>query len=39
MATAQPVSALVDDLMDDILLRFPPDDPAALVRAALICKG
>ncbi|TVU40646.1 hypothetical protein EJB05_14115, partial [Eragrostis curvula] len=26
------------DLVEDILLRFPPDDPASLVRAALVCK-
>jgi hypothetical protein len=39
MATVQPVPALVDDLVEEILLRFPPDDPAALVHAALVSKG
>jgi hypothetical protein len=28
----------VDDLVEEVLLRFPPKDPAALVRAALVCK-
>ncbi|TVU40592.1 hypothetical protein EJB05_14059, partial [Eragrostis curvula] len=30
---------LMDDLVEEILLRFPPEDPASLVRAALVCKG
>jgi hypothetical protein len=30
---------LMDELVEEILLRFPPDDPASLVRAALICKS
>ncbi|CAN6170684.1 unnamed protein product [Urochloa humidicola] len=29
--------ALVDELVEEILLRVPPDDPARLVRAALVC--
>jgi hypothetical protein len=35
-----PVTALgaMDELMEDILLRCPADDPARLVRAALVCK-
>ncbi|OEL35072.1 hypothetical protein BAE44_0003909 [Dichanthelium oligosanthes] len=30
--------ALTDDLVDEILLRFPPEEPELLVRAALVCK-
>ena len=26
------------ELMDEILLRIPPDEPAHLIRAALVCK-
>ncbi|XP_062187871.1 uncharacterized protein LOC133891168 [Phragmites australis] len=29
---------LMDELVEEILLRFPPDDPASLLRAALVCK-
>ncbi|KAL6848406.1 hypothetical protein ACP4OV_021700 [Aristida adscensionis] len=29
---------LADELVDAILLRCPPDDPARLVRAALVCR-
>ncbi|GJM91205.1 hypothetical protein PR202_ga07558 [Eleusine coracana subsp. coracana] len=29
---------LVDDLVEEFLLRCPPDDPACLLRAALVCK-
>ncbi|TVU40590.1 hypothetical protein EJB05_14057, partial [Eragrostis curvula] len=29
----------MEDLVEEILLRFPPEDPASLVRAALVCKG
>ncbi|CAL5089175.1 unnamed protein product [Urochloa decumbens] len=32
------MAALFDDLFEEILLRFPPDDPALLVRASLVCK-
>ncbi|KAL6594627.1 hypothetical protein ACP70R_048365 [Stipagrostis hirtigluma subsp. patula] len=35
---AQP-PALVDDAVGEILLRLPPDDPALLVRASLVCKS
>ncbi|TVU40594.1 hypothetical protein EJB05_14061, partial [Eragrostis curvula] len=35
---AAPPPALMADLVEDILLRFPPDDPVSLVRAALVCK-
>ncbi|CAN6222251.1 unnamed protein product [Urochloa humidicola] len=31
-------TALLDELAEEILLRFPSDDPACLVRAALSCK-
>ncbi|CAL4944308.1 unnamed protein product [Urochloa decumbens] len=30
--------ALMEDLVEEILLRFPPHEPACLVRAALVCK-
>ncbi|XP_051216422.1 F-box protein At5g03970 [Lolium perenne] len=30
--------ALVDDLVSDILLRLPPDEPECLFRASLVCK-
>ncbi|XP_037438724.1 uncharacterized protein LOC119306656 [Triticum dicoccoides] len=29
---------LPDDLVEEILLRLPPDDPACLLRASLVCK-
>ncbi|KAL6647161.1 hypothetical protein ACP70R_014598 [Stipagrostis hirtigluma subsp. patula] len=39
MATPAPAPAeLVDDLVEEILLRCPPEDPARLLRAALVCK-
>ncbi|XP_012704408.1 uncharacterized protein LOC101754341 [Setaria italica] len=28
----------VDDIVEEILCRLPPDDPASLARAALVCK-
>jgi len=33
-----PPAALMDELVEEILLRIPPDDPARLLRAALVCK-
>ncbi|CAL5034541.1 unnamed protein product [Urochloa decumbens] len=33
-----PPPALMDDLIGEILHRLPPDDPACLFRAALVCK-
>lgn len=33
------VPALMDDLVEAILLRLSPDDPASLLRAALVCKA
>nr|CAB3452278.1 unnamed protein product [Digitaria exilis] len=30
---------LPDDVVEEILARFPPDEPALLVRAALACKA
>ncbi|KAF8775526.1 hypothetical protein HU200_004510 [Digitaria exilis] len=30
---------LIDDAVTEILLRLPPDDPACLVRASLVCKA
>ncbi|TVU41729.1 hypothetical protein EJB05_15274, partial [Eragrostis curvula] len=28
---------LMDELVEEVLIRLPPDDPASLVRAALVC--
>jgi hypothetical protein len=33
------VPALMDELIEEILLRFPHDDPASLLSAALVCKS
>lgn len=33
-----PPPKLIDDAVAEILLRLPPDDPACLVRASLVCK-
>jgi hypothetical protein len=33
-----PLGPLVEELVEEVLLRVPPDDPASLVRAALVCK-
>ncbi|CAN6209456.1 unnamed protein product [Urochloa humidicola] len=38
MAPPPPPPALMDELIEEFLLRLPPDDPASLVRAALVCK-
>ena len=35
MAASPP---LCDDIVEEILARLPPDDPASLLRAALACK-
>ncbi|KAL6647701.1 hypothetical protein ACP70R_015138 [Stipagrostis hirtigluma subsp. patula] len=35
---APPPPALPEELVEEILLRLPPDDPASLVRASLVCK-
>ena len=29
---------LMEELVEEVLLRFPPDDPASLVRVTLVCK-
>ncbi|KAK3124269.1 hypothetical protein QOZ80_7BG0584170 [Eleusine coracana subsp. coracana] len=34
----RPPPALLDELVEEALLRVPPDDPASLVRASLVCK-
>ncbi|TVU10385.1 hypothetical protein EJB05_43910, partial [Eragrostis curvula] len=34
-----PPAALMEELVEEILLRFPPDDPARLFRAAVVCKA
>jgi hypothetical protein len=31
--------ALPEDLVEEVLLRVPPDEPAHLIRAALVCKA
>ncbi|XP_044392396.1 uncharacterized protein [Triticum aestivum] len=31
--------AIPDELVEEILLRLPPDDPACLLRASLVCKA
>ncbi|TVU40593.1 hypothetical protein EJB05_14060, partial [Eragrostis curvula] len=33
-----PPPVLMEELVEEVLLRVPPDDPATLVRAALVCK-
>ncbi|CAN6248275.1 unnamed protein product [Urochloa humidicola] len=33
-----PPPDLMDELIEDVLLRLPPDDPASLARAALVCR-
>ncbi|CAL5091718.1 unnamed protein product [Urochloa decumbens] len=38
MAPPRPPPELVDDAVAEILLRLPPDEPACLVRASLVCK-
>lgn len=35
---AAPAAWLMDEIVEEILLRFPPDDPARLLDAALVCK-
>ncbi|PUZ68294.1 hypothetical protein GQ55_2G014900 [Panicum hallii var. hallii] len=38
MALPRPPPELVADIVGEILLLLPPDDPASLVRASLVCK-
>ncbi|KAF8731396.1 hypothetical protein HU200_016456 [Digitaria exilis] len=33
-----PLSSLPDEFVEEVLLRLPPDPPASLVRAGLVCK-
>nr|CAB3455560.1 unnamed protein product [Digitaria exilis] len=33
-----PPPQLLDELVEEVLIRFPPDDPASLLHAALVCK-
>ncbi|KAL6647733.1 hypothetical protein ACP70R_015170 [Stipagrostis hirtigluma subsp. patula] len=35
---AAPAALLMDELVEEVLLRVPPEDPARLLRAALVCK-
>ncbi|CAL5091839.1 unnamed protein product [Urochloa decumbens] len=35
---APPPPELFDVLVEEVFLRFPPEDPASLLRAALVCK-
>ncbi|KAJ1287534.1 hypothetical protein BS78_02G017700 [Paspalum vaginatum] len=39
MSPPRPPPAVPEELVEEVLLRFPPDDPARLVRAALVCRG
>ncbi|KAK3126200.1 hypothetical protein QOZ80_7AG0553090 [Eleusine coracana subsp. coracana] len=36
---APPSPVLLDEMVEEILIRFPPDDPVRLVHAALACKS
>ncbi|CAL5048040.1 unnamed protein product [Urochloa decumbens] len=36
---APPPPVLMDELIEEILLHFPPDHPASLVRAGLVCRS
>jgi len=36
--SSMPPSAVPNDLIEEILLRSPPEEPELLVRAALVCK-
>ncbi|KAF7068942.1 hypothetical protein CFC21_074644 [Triticum aestivum] len=38
-APPPPAAALPDELVQEILARLPPDDPASLLRASLVCKA
>jgi hypothetical protein len=41
MAAAAPLrltESPPDELIEDILLRLPPDEPSCLLRASLVCK-
>ncbi|CAN6202904.1 unnamed protein product [Urochloa humidicola] len=38
MAPPRRPPELIDDAITEILLRLPPDDPACVVRASLVCK-
>ncbi|CAL5077175.1 unnamed protein product [Urochloa decumbens] len=38
MTTPPPPPAIPGELVEEALLRVPPDDPASLVRASLVCK-
>ncbi|CAN6238281.1 unnamed protein product [Urochloa humidicola] len=33
-----PPAALMEELVEEVLIHIPPDDPASLVRTALVCK-
>ncbi|KAF8783618.1 hypothetical protein HU200_000471 [Digitaria exilis] len=37
-STIAAMAALTEDLVEEILLRVPPDEPAHLIRAAVVCK-
>ncbi|VAH97680.1 hypothetical protein VPH35_068651 [Triticum aestivum] len=36
---SSPLPTLPDDIVEEILLRLPPDDPGCLFRAFLVCKA
>ena len=35
---AAPLPQLMEELVEEVLLRFPPEDQASLVRGALVCR-
>uniref|UniRef100_A0A453MBQ2 F-box domain-containing protein n=3 Tax=Aegilops tauschii subsp. strangulata TaxID=200361 RepID=A0A453MBQ2_AEGTS len=39
MEAPPPPPALLDELVEEILLRLPPEDPACLLRASVVCKA
>ncbi|TVU40609.1 hypothetical protein EJB05_14078, partial [Eragrostis curvula] len=39
MASSPWLPVLMDELIEEVLLCFPPHDPGALVYAALVCKA
>ncbi|KAG0512410.1 hypothetical protein BDA96_10G010500 [Sorghum bicolor] len=39
MPPLPPPPALPEELVEEILLRFPPDEPASLFRASVVCKA
>jgi hypothetical protein len=38
MSSPPPLPVLMDELIEQLLLRLPPEEPAWLVRASAVCK-